>query len=196
MKVKGIIAQSSLALTAAKRSIGTISTPLLCANGRLQQQDSFFTSNNNVSALKMPVSPNSTTRIRSSPSMQYFRQYSTKQSTRNCWKCSADVPLASPTCQKCSNLQSLPNNVTYFDILNHGNVDFSLDLSDVRRRFLQFQQDVHPDGFATEGERQRLYADQWSSFINKGWQTLRENLGRAIYIVRRFSPLFAYIGWI
>lgn len=95
-------------------------------------------------------------------------------------------------CAHCERLISPEENyLNYFDLLQEGRVSFELDHSLLRKRFLDLQRRMHPDRFAQlarsskEGWEESQTAATWSAVINRAHQTLRSDLSRAIYLVRR-----------
>lgn len=67
---------------------------------------------------------------------------------------------------------------------------FALDASDLADRYRDLQRSVHPDRFAGASDRDRLLAVQKASLINSAYQTLRDPLRRACYLLERrgFDP--------
>ncbi|KAJ3046645.1 hypothetical protein HK102_013113, partial [Quaeritorhiza haematococci] len=65
----------------------------------------------------------------------------------------------------------------------HVEPTFDVDVGDLKRRFLRLQQAVHPDGFAAKGEKERRIADDVSAFINRAYNTLRDPMSRALYML-------------
>jgi molecular chaperone HscB len=63
-------------------------------------------------------------------------------------------------------------------------VSFGIDTTALRERYRELQRSVHPDRFANaSGQEQRL-AMQGSTFINEAFETLRDPLARAQYMLR------------
>lgn len=60
---------------------------------------------------------------------------------------------------------------------------FTLDAADLQQRYRQLQQAMHPDRFASSGEREKLRAVQRTAQLNDAYQTLRKPLSRAEYIL-------------
>ena len=70
-------------------------------------------------------------------------------------------------------------------------VSFSLDMQLLRERYRELQRTVHPDRFATaSGQEQRL-AIQGSTHINEAFETLKDPLLRAQYLLRLHGVDFA-----
>ncbi|KAJ3010950.1 hypothetical protein HKX48_007120 [Thoreauomyces humboldtii] len=91
-------------------------------------------------------------------------------------------------------LQGNPSKPTFVDSTYHDVLlpdtpaeavpyTFDVDPKTLRNRFLALQSRVHPDGFATASQTERVCAEQQSSFINKGYQALRDPLPRATYLL-------------
>jgi molecular chaperone HscB len=64
--------------------------------------------------------------------------------------------------------------------LNRG---FRLDLSDLDSRYRDIQAQVHPDRFAYAGEAERRISMQWATHANEAYQTLKNPLERAKYLL-------------
>ena len=81
------------------------------------------------------------------------RLYST--STRTCPSCSAPLRSPLPTCLRCSYIQPLPSELTYYDILGVSNTSqnlFKVDVRDLKKKFLEAQRVCHPDAWSGKGE--------------------------------------------
>lgn len=77
---------------------------------------------------------------------------------------------------------------------------YSVDLAELDRLYREVQARVHPDKHVHLGDTERRLAMQWSTRINEAYQTLRQPLSRAKYLLalagidvdqeRRMSPEF------
>ncbi|CAG8499595.1 2852_t:CDS:2 [Ambispora leptoticha] len=114
---------------------------------------------------------------------------------RHCWKCDSEIDYSSLLCnrEECGAIQQgLPNDVTYFDLLGMGvsrqgdkkKFSYDIDLSQLRRNFLSLQQRIHPDSYSQKDQQEYMYALNQSSIINGAYQTLRDPLARAQYMLR------------
>ena len=86
-------------------------------------------------------------------------------------------------------LQHLSLDVRMFDFhQNHFRLfglpeQFALDLDDLSERYLRLRQTVHPDLYATAGEREKRLSLQASTQVNEAYQTLKDPLARARYLM-------------
>lgn len=60
---------------------------------------------------------------------------------------------------------------------------FKIDSAALERSFLALQAQVHPDKFAHLSEAERRLSMQWATRVNEGYQTLRNPLNRARYLL-------------
>ncbi|KAI8367534.1 HSCB C-terminal oligomerization domain-containing protein, partial [Radiomyces spectabilis] len=60
---------------------------------------------------------------------------------------------------------------------------FDVDVKSLRRNFLKLQQTAHPDSFSQASQREHKYAEIQSSIINKAYNTLKNPLARAQYLL-------------
>ena len=59
-----------------------------------------------------------------------------------------------------------------------------LDGSELERRFREVQSKVHPDKHAHQGDAQKRLAMQWATQANEAFQTLKNPLRRAQYLLQ------------
>jgi molecular chaperone HscB len=71
---------------------------------------------------------------------------------------------------------------SHFDLF-HLPVRFTLDLQALEHAYRTVQAQVHPDRFAAAGEAQKRIAMQWATRANEAYQTLRDPLKRATYLL-------------
>jgi molecular chaperone HscB len=112
---------------------------------------------------------------------QHQRLYSTP-ANKKCWKCDAENKMENIFCEKCQTIQPLNSDADYFSIFGVKK-SFDVDLKDLKVKFLKLQQAVHPDNFSTKSDKEKLYSEQQSSYINKAYHTLIEPLDRANYLL-------------
>ncbi|ORY47488.1 Co-chaperone Hsc20 [Rhizoclosmatium globosum] len=101
------------------------------------------------------------------------------------------MPLLSPNSpnsptQKpshCGAIQPVHPQSSFFTILGFSDATFAIDQKDLKLRFHNLQKQVHPDKQAHLDEKERIYSDKQSTFLNKAYQTLRSPLSRAKYLL-------------
>jgi molecular chaperone HscB len=62
---------------------------------------------------------------------------------------------------------------------------YDLDLADLSSRYRDLQNAVHPDKFASASAQERRLSVQQSALINEAYQTLKNPLERATYMLKR-----------
>ncbi|EGR1043398.1 co-chaperone HscB [Vibrio cholerae] len=72
--------------------------------------------------------------------------------------------------------------MNYFELFGLP-IQFELDGSLLSSQFRALQKRFHPDNFATASERDRLMAVQQAAQINDAYQTLKDSLRRAEYLL-------------
>lgn len=60
---------------------------------------------------------------------------------------------------------------------------FRIDSLSLDKRFRELQSRVHPDRFAHAGESERRVSLQWATRVNEAYQTLKNPLARAQYLL-------------
>ncbi|HEY3597255.1 MAG TPA: Fe-S protein assembly co-chaperone HscB [Paraburkholderia sp.] len=73
-------------------------------------------------------------------------------------------------------------NDSHFDLF-HLPAQFALDAHALDDAYRTVQAQVHPDRFAAAGEAQKRIAMQWATRTNEAYQTLRDPLKRATYLL-------------
>jgi molecular chaperone HscB len=71
---------------------------------------------------------------------------------------------------------------SHFDLF-HLPARFTLDLEALEHAYRTVQAQVHPDRFAAAGDAQKRIAMQWATRANEAYQTLRDPLKRATYLL-------------
>src|ERR1700739_5168635 len=73
-------------------------------------------------------------------------------------------------------------NDSHFDLFDLP-AQFALDASALDHAYRTVQSQVHPDRFAAAGDAQKRIAMQWATRANEAYQTLRDPLKRATYLL-------------
>jgi len=81
------------------------------------------------------------------------------------------------------SVKGLDITLNYFELFGLAR-QFEIDQIDLSQQYRKIQASVHPDKFANATDAERLASVQTSSLINQAYQTLREPLGRAKYILQ------------
>lgn len=61
---------------------------------------------------------------------------------------------------------------------------FDVDLNRLQKQYTVLQQTVHPDKFANAGDQEKRLSMQQTSHINEAYQTLKDPVRRALYLLR------------
>src|SRR5262247_1291884 len=99
----------------------------------------------------------------------------------SCWSCKGPVAGQALFCHTCGAIQP-PGQVDRFRRLGV-EPDFDLDLDAIEKRYLGFQRAIHPDRFATKPARERALAEQQAVALNEAYETLKDPLRRAAYLL-------------
>lgn len=72
---------------------------------------------------------------------------------------------------------------TYFDLFGLP-TSFNLDLTRLDQAYRQLLAEVHPDRFAASADSERRKSLQWATHANEAYQTLKNPLNRARYLLQ------------
>ena len=64
---------------------------------------------------------------------------------------------------------------------------FALDLARVEQSYRDIQAQVHPDKFSNASDAERRLSMQWSTQVNEAYQTLKQPISRARYLLKLFG---------
>ncbi|MEO5337004.1 MAG: Fe-S protein assembly co-chaperone HscB [Magnetospirillum sp. WYHS-4] len=103
------------------------------------------------------------------------------QAAHPCWSCKGPVPAGAPFCSTCEAVQP-PGQVDHFARLSV-EARYELDLAELDRRYFALQRRLHPDRFATRTPRERALSQQQATSLNEAYETLKDPLRRADYLV-------------
>ncbi|KAK9898386.1 hypothetical protein P389DRAFT_193424 [Cystobasidium minutum MCA 4210] len=92
-------------------------------------------------------------------------------------------------CPACNAFLPPSESIDYFELFSLPS-GFSLDKSQLKRKFLQWQGLVHPDRLPpakdSQARRQQEdWANMWSSIVNEGYKTLGDDRLRGEYILEK-----------
>jgi molecular chaperone HscB len=100
----------------------------------------------------------------------------------SCWSCKGPVTNQVLFCHTCGAIQP-PGQADHFRRLGL-NPDFDVDMDVAEKRYLGFQRAIHPDRFAAKPAKERALAEAQSVSLNEAYETLKDPLSRAAYLLR------------
>ena len=71
----------------------------------------------------------------------------------------------------------------YFEIFSFTQ-EYDIDQKDLLRRYLDLQQEFHPDRYIASSEAEKRINMQWVAEINLAFETLSDDLLRSIYLLK------------
>lgn len=74
-------------------------------------------------------------------------------------------------------------NQNYFELF-HLEESFEVDLTAIKERYRDLQNQTHPDRFSAAPEADKMRAIQSNSFVNEAYNTLKSPLSRADYLLQ------------
>jgi molecular chaperone HscB len=98
-----------------------------------------------------------------------------------CWSCHGPVAGRALFCHTCGAVQP-PGQLDHFARLGLDR-DFEIDSAELDRRYFGFQRNLHPDRFARRSAKERAIAESQSASLNQAYETLKEPLSRAAYLL-------------
>jgi molecular chaperone HscB len=98
-----------------------------------------------------------------------------------CWSCRGPVEAAALFCPTCAVVQP-PGRTDHFARLGLS-VDYAVDPALLDCRYFERQRLLHPDRFATRTPRERALSQQQATTINEAYETLKDPLRRADYLL-------------
>lgn len=98
-----------------------------------------------------------------------------------CWSCKGPVARVTPFCETCGAVQP-PGQADHFQRLGLS-MSFDVDVPDLDQRYFDMQRRLHPDRFATRCSQEKALSQQQATAINDAYETLKEPLARADYLV-------------
>jgi len=99
-----------------------------------------------------------------------------------CWSCKGPVSQLVQFCHTCGAIQP-PGNVDHFRRLGFP-AEFDIDGELLERRYIGLQRHLHPDRFVSKAARERALAEAQAVSLNEAYETLKDPLKRAVYLLR------------
>jgi molecular chaperone HscB len=98
-----------------------------------------------------------------------------------CWSCHGPVAPAALFCHTCGAVQP-PGTRDHFARLGIAR-SFEIDAGDLDKRYFAFQRNLHPDRFSRRSAKERAIAESQSASLNQAYETLKDPLSRAAYLL-------------
>lgn len=98
-----------------------------------------------------------------------------------CWSCKGPVRAGALFCPTCKAVQA-PAPVDHFARFGI-DMTFDVDVPALDRLYFDLQRQLHPDRFATKAPKERALSQQQATALNDGYETLKDPLKRADYLV-------------
>jgi molecular chaperone HscB len=98
-----------------------------------------------------------------------------------CWSCRGPVAGDAVFCPTCDAVQP-PGQIDHFARLGL-EIDFDVEAAALDRSYFQRQRRLHPDRFVTRTARERALSQQQATAVNEAYETLKDPLRRADYLV-------------
>lgn len=99
-----------------------------------------------------------------------------------CWLCRGPLDARALFCATCKAVQP-PAQIDHFARLDLP-VRFDVDGAELDRRYFALQRQLHPDRFATRTARERAISQSQAVALNEAYETLKDPLSRAEYMLR------------
>jgi molecular chaperone HscB len=101
--------------------------------------------------------------------------------TMSCWSCKGPVREGALFCSTCQAVQP-PGQVDHFRRLGIAET-FDVDVDALEQEYFSLQRQLHPDRFATRTARERALSQQQATALNEAYETLKDPLRRADYLI-------------
>ncbi len=98
-----------------------------------------------------------------------------------CWSCHGPRPTNALFCPTCKCVQP-PAQGGHFSRLGLEPA-FDIDMEQLERNYFERQRLLHPDRFAGNSAREKVFSQQQAASLNEAYETLRQPLSRAGYLL-------------
>jgi molecular chaperone HscB len=98
-----------------------------------------------------------------------------------CWSCRGPAASLALFCHTCGAVQP-PRQVDHFARLGLAR-GFEIEPAELDRRYFGLQRNLHPDRFARRTAKERAIAESQAASLNQAYETLKEPLARAAYLL-------------
>jgi molecular chaperone HscB len=111
-----------------------------------------------------------------------FRKSPAEGALSPCWSCKEPVAARALFCHACGAIQPA-GNLDHFTRLGVPR-SFDVDVDQVEKQYLGFQRVLHPDRFVAKSARERAIAEAQAADMNAAYETLKDPLRRAAYLLK------------
>ena len=102
-----------------------------------------------------------------------------------CWSCKGPISKVAACCETCGAVQP-PGQANHFLRLGI-EPSFDIDIDWLDQHYFNMQRNLHPDRFATSSALEKSLSQQQATTINDAYETLKDPLRRADYLVGLLS---------
>ncbi|XP_066139453.1 co-chaperone protein HscB homolog [Euwallacea fornicatus] len=100
-----------------------------------------------------------------------------------CWKCGLERKNAANVfCEECNVIQNPQETHNYFKVFNLEE-RFNLDTKELKDKYRKLQSYLHPDKFSTKSNEEKEISANYSSLVNKAYNSLQVPLRRAEHLL-------------
>lgn len=104
------------------------------------------------------------------------------EGARQCWLCSAAVPMNAHFCESCGKVQP-PTTSDYFSFFALPR-KLNLDVAGLEREFYRLSRKLHPDVYARATGQEQEWSLEKSSQLNDAYRTLKDPISRTQYLLK------------
>uniref|UniRef100_A0A182PNF7 J domain-containing protein n=1 Tax=Anopheles epiroticus TaxID=199890 RepID=A0A182PNF7_9DIPT len=101
---------------------------------------------------------------------------------KRCWKCNSSDVNNTFFCASCGVIRESIKDEDYFELLKLKK-EFNIDAVKLVQNYRHIQSMIHPDKFAQKSEHEKTIALEWSSLVNKAYNTLSKSIERGKYLL-------------
>ncbi|KAI4454371.1 iron-sulfur cluster co-chaperone protein hscb [Holotrichia oblita] len=117
-----------------------------------------------------------------SASLQFFRS-TQNTSLLKCWKCGIERKNVSDLfCESCHSIQNPHEKGNYFKVFNL-DVTYDVNQKALTNSYRKMQSVLHPDKFSNKSDIEKEISAEYSSLVNKAYNTLQTPIKRAIHLL-------------
>jgi len=132
--------------------------------------------------------------------------YVSSRHLSSCWNCGASHSVEGDKkrvnlvlfCSEpaCGVIQELPDVIDFYELLDipehdREHVSFGIDVNLLEKSFKNLQKRIHPDLYTNKSLMEQELSSQHSSLINQAYNTLKNPVKRAAYILKYFYNIDA-----